>query len=114
MIKNNNNLKKWLEEKLPHLGNLNKIEKFDVGQSNPTYLLHCENKKIVLRSKPMGNLLRGAHRIDREYRVMNALKETKIPVPNMIIYCDENKIIGSEFFLDFIDGIKEKKYLRKL
>ena len=89
---------------------LNKIEKFDVGQSNPTYLLHCDNKKIVLRSKPMGNLLRGAHRIDREYRVMSALRETKIPVPNMIIYCDENKIIGSEFFLmDFIDGIKEKK-----
>ena len=58
----------------------------------------------------MGNLLRGAHRIDREYRVMSALRETKIPVPNMIIYCDENKIIGSEFFLmDFIDGIKEKK-----
>ena len=50
MIKNNNNLKKWLEEKLPHLGNLNKIKKFDVGQSNPTYLLHCDNKKIVLRS----------------------------------------------------------------
>ena len=110
MIKNNNNLKIWLEKKLPRLGNLNKIEKFDVGQSNPTYLLHCDNKKIVLRSKPMGNLLRGAHRIDREYRVMSALRETKIPVPNMIIYCDENKIIGSEFFLmDFIDGIKEKK-----
>ena len=36
MIKNNNNLKIWLEEKLPRLGNLNKIEKFDVGQSNPT------------------------------------------------------------------------------
>ena len=110
MIKNNNNLKIWLEKKLPRLGNLNKIEKFDVGQSNPTYLLHCDNKKIVLRSKPMGNLLRGAHRIDREYRVMSALKETKIPVPNTIIYCEENEIIGSEFFLmDFIDGIKEKK-----
>ena len=54
--------------------------------------------------------IRDSHRIDREYRAMSALKETKIPVPNMIIYCDENKIIGSEFFLmDFIDGIKEKK-----
>ena len=110
MTKNNINLKNWLQEKLPHLGNLNKIEKFDVGQSNPTYLLHCENRKIVLRSKPKGNLLRGAHRIDREYKEMNALKKTKIPVPNMIIYCEENKIIGSEFFLmEFIDGIKEKK-----
>ncbi len=109
MIKKNVNLKKWLQEKLPIVGNLNKIEKFDIGQSNPTYLLHCENKKLVLRSKPMGNLLRGAHRIDREYKVMNALKETKIPIPNMIIYCEENNIIGSEFYLmDFIDGIKEK------
>ncbi len=109
MIKKNDNLKKWLQEKLPIVGDLKKIEKFDIGQSNPTYLLHCENKKLVLRSKPMGNLLRGAHRIDREYKVMNALKETKIPVPNMITYCEENNIIGSEFYLmDFIDGIKEK------
>tara|TARA_Y200000002_G_scaffold382723_1_gene400959 strand:+ start:1439 stop:2473 length:1035 start_codon:yes stop_codon:yes gene_type:complete len=109
MIKKNDNLKKWLQEKLPIVGDLKKIEKFEIGQSNPTYLLHCENKKLVLRSKPMGNLLRGAHRIDREYKVMNALKETKIPVPNMITYCEENNIIGSEFYLmDFIDGIKEK------
>ena len=44
MIKKNDNLKKWLQEKLPIVGDLKKIEKFEIGQSNPTYLLHCENK----------------------------------------------------------------------
>ena len=112
MIKKNDNLKKWLQEKLPIVGDLKKIEKFEIGQSNPTYLLHCENKKLVLRSKPMGNLLRGAHRIDREYKVMNALKETKIPVPNMITYCEENNIslaasisFVSNLFLSALFGI---------
>ena len=49
------------------------IKKFETGQSNPTYLFSSANKSFVLRSKPFGHLLLGAHRIDREYRVMSAL-----------------------------------------
>ena len=99
MIKRINNLKNWIDMKFPYFGQLIKITKFDVGQSNPTYLLRFKKKKVVLRSKPMGNLLRGAHRIDREYRVMSSLKGSKIPVPDMLAYCNDINVIGSEFFL---------------
>ncbi len=105
-------LENWIRNINPKLGKLNNIKKFDIGQSNPTYKIEFENKILVLRSKPVGKLLRGAHRIDREFRVMSSIYNSKIPVPKMIGYCDNHSIIGSEFYImDFIDGIQEKNPL---
>ena len=102
------NIIKWMYKKFPELGGLKEFKKFDTGQSNPTYKLNFENKKLVLRSQPEGKLLRGAHRIDREFRVMSCLKNTKIPVPNMKTYCEDINIIGRDFYImEFVDGIQE-------
>ena len=109
MRNKNTNLKNWLKLHFPKFGNLSKVIKFGVGQSNPTYLLIFKEKKIVLRSKPLGNLLKGAHRIDREFKVMKSLRNSKIPVPTMIQYCNDENVIGSEFFLmNYVDGVIEK------
>ena len=103
-----NKLEAWITKKNLNLGKIIKVTKFEVGQSNPTYKLKFKEKYVVLRSQPKGVLLRGAHRIDREYRVMSALYNTKIPVPKMMCYCDEKNIIGTEFYLmNYIDGIQE-------
>ena len=103
-----NKFKEWIINNVPDLGRIINFTKFNIGQSNPTYKLEFEKKTIVLRCQPKGILLRGAHRIDREYKVMSALYNTKIPVPKMLSYCDERKIIGTEFYLmDYIDGIQE-------
>ncbi|CAM3800173.1 phosphotransferase family protein [Polynucleobacter antarcticus] len=75
------------------------------GQSNPTYKITCANQQIVLRKKPAGTLLPSAHAIDREYRVMQALEKTEVPVPNMLAYCDDASILGTPFYLmSFLDG----------
>ena len=104
----NKKFNEWILNNVPDLGRIINVKKFDIGQSNPTYKLKFKYKTLVLRSKPEGNLLRGAHRIDREYKVMSALYNTKIPVPKMLSYCDEQKIIGTEFYLmNYIDGIQE-------
>ena len=104
----NNKLEKWISKNISDLGEIINITKFEVGQSNPTYKIEFNKKNIVLRSQPKGTLLRGAHRIDREYKVMSALYNTKIPVPKMLCYCNEKKIIGTEFYLmDYIEGIQE-------
>src|SRR5690606_27093129 len=66
------------------------------GQSNPTYVLHDDT---VLRKQPPGALLPSAHAIDREYRVMNALSGTAVPVPRMLHYCDDRTVIGTPFYL---------------
>ena len=98
-VKEINNLKLWINKFLPQLGKLIKIGKFNIGQSNPTYKLEFEKGIYVLRSKPKGKLLRGAHRIDREYRVMSEIYNSTIPVPKMINYCKDLKVIGTEFYI---------------
>ena len=92
-------LENWINEIDPKLGKLKNIKKFEIGQSNPTYKLEFESKVLVLRSKPFGQLLRGAHRIDREYKVMSAIYNSKIPVPQMIGYCQYQNIFGTEFYI---------------
>eukprot|EP00484_Ammonia_sp_Unknown_P005928 CAMPEP_0197073608 /NCGR_PEP_ID=MMETSP1384-20130603/210689_1 /TAXON_ID=29189 /ORGANISM="Ammonia sp." /LENGTH=837 /DNA_ID=CAMNT_0042512447 /DNA_START=588 /DNA_END=3102 /DNA_ORIENTATION=+ len=93
------NIAEW-----PKSGTLN-IHQFSFGQSNPTYLLECDNRKFVLRKKPDGKLLPSAHAIDREYRVLSALQNTRVPVPKTYHYCTDTSIIGTEFYIyKFIPG----------
>ncbi len=80
-------------------------DKFSGGQSNPTYLIAAASGKYVLRRKPPGELLKSAHAVDREYRVMKALAQTNVPVPKMRVLCEDDSIIGSMFYvMDYIDG----------
>ena len=55
-------------------------KKFGDGQSNPTFRLDAAAGPYVLRAKPPGELLKSAHQVDREHRVMHALAETPVPV----------------------------------
>ncbi|MFT7404589.1 phosphotransferase [Zhongshania sp.] len=80
-------------------------EKFAGGQSNPTYLIAAASGKYVLRRKPPGELLKSAHAVDREFRVMQALATTEVPVPKMRVLCDDSSVIGSMFYvMDYLDG----------
>ena len=105
-IKNKiNELNKWVANNISIDEKFLSIKKFETGQSNPTYLLSSANKSFVLRSKPFGHLLLGAHRIDREYKVMSALDKSLVPVPKMYGYCSDINIIGTEFYImEYLDG----------
>ncbi|MBN3854763.1 phosphotransferase family protein [Paraburkholderia sp. Ac-20340] len=75
------------------------------GQSNPTFLLETASAAFVLRKQPPGALLPSAHAIDREYRVMQALAGTGVPVPRMVTWCDDAAWLGTPFFLmEFVRG----------
>lgn len=75
------------------------------GQSNPTVLLESGSRRWVVRRKPDGALLASAHAIDREFRVMRALRETAVPVPTVHAYCDDTTCIGVPFYvMDFVDA----------
>ena len=81
------------------------VRKFPHGQSNPTYLLSTPRKKYVLRRKPDGALLPSAHAIDREYAVMKALRNTGVPVPDVLHLCDDDTVFGTAFFvMDHVAG----------
>ena len=77
-----------------------------IGQSNPTFLIQDNSFNLkVLRMQPAGNLVRGAHRVDREFFVLNALKEKKFIVPKPILHCPDEAIIGRQFYImEFVDG----------
>lgn len=69
------------------------------GQSNPTYFLNYGDQKLVLRKQPNGPILKGAHAVDREYRVLVGLNGTDVPVPQPIFFHDEPGAIGTPFYL---------------
>jgi len=76
-----------------------RIKQFQHGQSNPTYLVQFQGKNFVLRKKPPGKLLPGAHAIEREYRVMEALSKHGVPIPPLHGLCQDSSVLGTPFYL---------------
>ena len=81
------------------------VRQFVGGQSNPTYLLSDGTRSWVLRRKPPGKLVSSAHATDREFRILEALEKTDVPVPRVRFYCDDESVIGTEFYvMDRVEG----------
>jgi aminoglycoside phosphotransferase (APT) family kinase protein len=98
-------LQSWLADRMAGLGRIEACSKFAGGQSNPTYLLTTSTGKYVLRRKPAGLLLKSAHAVDREYRVIQTLGPTAVPVPQVHCLCEDESVIGSMFFvMEFVEG----------
>lgn len=91
-------LTEYLEANLAGFKGPLRIEQFEGGQSNPTFLLSTDDRKYVLRKKPPGKLLPSAHMVEREYRIMKALEKSDVPVPIMYLLCEDKDIIGTPFF----------------
>ena len=95
----------YLSDKIEGFSGPIEVEKFQVGQSNPTFLLKTPAKNFVLRRKPPGVLLKSAHAVDREFRVQSALAGSDVPVAKMYHLCEDNDVIGSMFYvMDHVNG----------
>src|ERR1700712_2867226 len=95
----------WLGRNVAGFRGPLQAERFAGGQSNPTYRLTAPSGRYVLRKKPEGALLPSAHAVDREYRVMTALRDTPVPVPRTFAYCADPAVIGTPFFvMDCVEG----------
>ncbi len=98
-------LRDWLRPRLDGVSDDTEIRQFAGGQSNPTFLIKAHGRRYVMRKKPPGALLKSAHQIEREYRVMKALAGTGVPVPAMHLLCEDEAIIGTSFYImDFLEG----------
>ncbi len=107
------NLDLWLNQNTPLKIEIVSLVKFETGQSNPTFVIKSDEKNYVLRSKPKGNLLKGAHRIDREYKVMNSLKNSQNKFDIVILtggLGPTNDDITKDSFCDYF---KDKLVLNK-
>jgi aminoglycoside phosphotransferase (APT) family kinase protein len=75
------------------------VSQFKGGQSNPTYLIETPLRRYVLRRKPPGKLLPSAHAVEREFRVISALFSQSFPVAEPVLYCADETVVGTAFFL---------------
>jgi aminoglycoside phosphotransferase (APT) family kinase protein len=83
------------------------VQQFRGGQSNPTYLISGAGKQHVLRAKPgpAAKLLPSAHAVDREFRVISALRDAGIPVPRTYCLCEDEGVIGRAFYvMEYVEG----------
>ena len=98
-------LASYLENNLTGFKGPLSVSKFDGGQSNPTFKIDADSGSYVLRRQPPGKLLKSAHAVDREYRVLAALKDTDVPVANVYHLCEDASVIGSMFYvMEFCEG----------
>ncbi len=95
----------YLEKNVAGFLQISSAKKFSDGQSNPTFLLTAASGQYVLRRQPTGELLKSAHAVDREFRVINALKGSDVPVARADHLCEDRSIIGSMFYvMSYEDG----------
>ncbi|HXH53471.1 MAG TPA: phosphotransferase family protein [Sphingomicrobium sp.] len=98
-------LTRWMDEQIRGFRGPLKVSQFKGGQSNPTYRLDAASGTYVLRRKPPGKILPGAHAVEREYRVMAALGAQGFPVPRVHALCEDDAVIGSPFYvMDMVPG----------
>jgi aminoglycoside phosphotransferase (APT) family kinase protein len=98
-------LHQWMHDHVASQGGGLKVRQFKGGQSNPTYLLETPRTAFVLRRKPPGKLLPGAHAVEREYRVLAALGAQGFPVPKVYGLCEDESVIGTAFYvMDMVPG----------
>ncbi len=95
----------WLEANVAPLAGSLEVAQFKGGQSNPTYLLRAGEQRYVLRRKPPGKLLPSAHAVDREFRVIEALAATGVPVARALALCEDESVIGTTFYvMEYVAG----------
>lgn len=94
-----NRLEQFLKTQLPELRGAMQLTRIGGGQSNPTFFVTFENRELVLRKQPASTLLPSAHAVDREFRVMQALSQTTVPVPQVVLFHAERDVVGTPFYI---------------
>lgn len=98
-------LARWMETNVAGYAGPLTVEQFKGGQSNPTYKLGTPSRSYVLRRKPPGQLLKGAHAVEREARILAALGTTGFPVAHVHGLCTDDAVIGTWFFvMEMVEG----------
>jgi aminoglycoside phosphotransferase (APT) family kinase protein len=84
---------------------LPEVMQFRSGASNLTYLLKYPNRELVLRRPPVGTKAVSAHDMKREFLIQSRLKPVYDLVPNVVAFCEDHSILGSDFYvMDRIQG----------
>ncbi|MBL8265372.1 phosphotransferase [Steroidobacter sp.] len=95
----------WMQDHVADYHGPLSIEQFAGGQSNPTYRLITADRCYVLRRKPPGQLLKGAHAVEREARVLTALANVGFPAAKVYGLCTDDSVLGTWFYvMEMVEG----------
>ncbi|MFK0236786.1 phosphotransferase family protein [Streptomyces vinaceus] len=76
------------------------------GRSNLTYEVTDGTGRWVVRRPPLGHVLATAHDMKREHRVIRALHGTAVPVPEPVLLCEDESVLGAPFYvMEYVDGV---------
>lgn len=92
-------LRGFLHDSIDGVGHKIDVEQFPAGSSNLTYLIKLNDVEFVLRRPPFGNSVKTAHDMRREFDVLSKLSQVYTPAPKPRLFCDDDSIIGSDFYL---------------
>jgi len=96
----------WLQAQVPTFHGLLDAQRLVGGNSNPIWRLQADSGRYILRTQPAGELLKSAHALDREFRLLTALHGGAVPVPRIHALCNDLEVAGVQFYLmDFIEGV---------
>lgn len=109
----------WIQNNIPDLKGKPKVTQYAGGASNWTYCLTYPVRdgavqQVILRRAPAGTKAKGAHDMGREYRLQAALKPVYPYVPAMLGHCEDESVIGAEFYLmEKLNGLIPRKHMPK-
>ncbi|MFJ4615809.1 phosphotransferase family protein [Streptomyces griseus] len=75
------------------------------GRSNLTYVVGDGTGQWVVRRPPLGHVLATAHDMAREHRVISGLHPTAVPVPEPLLLCEDDSVLGAPFYvMEYVGG----------
>ena len=92
-------LSDYLRNQWPGFSKINTLRQFPGGYSNLTYLLETDAGAVVLRRPPVGAQIKSAHDMGREFRVLSLLRGHFDKIPQPVLFCEDETIIGAPFYL---------------
>lgn len=106
-------LEPFLRGHFPEAGATFSVQQFPSGHSNLTYFVELGEKRMVLRRPPFGSKVKSAHDMGREFRVLSKLHDAYAPAPRVLLYCDDESVLGAPFYLmEPVNGIILRRELQ--
>jgi aminoglycoside phosphotransferase (APT) family kinase protein len=95
----------WLAVHVPGFQGPLRAERIVGGNSNPIWRLDAGGSRYIVRTQPAGELLRSAHALDREVRVLQALGRSDVPVAPVHAFCTDVGVMGVPFYvMGYVEG----------
>lgn len=96
----------WLDGQGLEVGLPIAIAPLTSGRSNAMFTVHRGSSRWVLRRPALVAIERADEGMRREFRILDALKGSKVPHPETVALCEDHQILGCTFFLmQHVEGI---------